>query len=213
MAFVSIPPFLAREPAAPVDPAFVDRWSPRAFAPDPVTRAELAILFEAARWAPSAFNEQPWLFLYAADETHLPRYRELLIPSNRVWADHAPVLAILFARRTLARDGRPNRWATFDCGAAWLSVALQARRLGLFAHAMAGFDQRRAHEVLGVPADRYEAMVAIAIGHHGDAAQLPEPLRARELPNGRHPSAEWAVEGVLPPEFVRPLVVPVIPAA
>ena len=197
---MSIPPIPARTPAAPVAAMFVDRWSPRAFAAEPVTREELATIFEAARWAPSAFNQQPWLFLYAADETHLPAYRALLTASNRTWADHAPVLAVLFAKRTLDRNGAPNRWAAFDCGAAWMSVALQARELGLFAHAMAGFDQARAHETLGVPAERYEALAMIAIGHRGDPTQLPDALRTREMPSGRHPPEHTAVEGVLPAE-------------
>ena len=128
-----------RSPEAEVDPMFPGRWSPRALDPEPLPEEAVASLFEAARWAPSCFNEQPWLFVYGTGEEKLATFLEILREGNRTWAKNAPVLAILFARKTFARNEKPNRWAGLDCGAAWMSLALQARTMGLYAHGMAGF--------------------------------------------------------------------------
>ncbi len=184
-----------REPAADVEPMFVERWSRRAFSARPVSPEILASLFEAARWAPSSRNEQPWLFVYAREPRDLARFRELLVPDNRVWADRVPVLALLFARRA-SRHG-PNRWAPFDAGAAWMALALQAHQVGLSAHAMGGFFEEKVYAALGVPESEYQAMAAIAIGYPGDPAELPEVVRVRERPSGRRPLEEIAVEGRL----------------
>lgn len=187
-----------RIPEAEIDAQFLDRWSPRAFAPDPVSEQQLAALFEAARWAPSCFNEQPWLFLYATEEEDLRRFRSLIVEVNRKWADAAPALVLVFARRHFARNGKPNRHSSFDAGAAWMSLALQARLLGLDTHAMAGFDEDASYEVLAVPRDRFEAIAVIAIGHRGDPGSLPEPLAQKESPNDRRPLSEVAYRGVFP---------------
>jgi len=187
------PSVRGREPEADVEPMFLERWSRRAFSSRPLSRASLATLFEAARWAPSSGNEQPWLFVYAHEPQDLARLRELLVPGNRVWADRAPVLALLFARR--ASSHGPNRWAPFDAGAAWMALALQAHQLGLSAHAMGGFYEEKAYAALGVPESEYQAMAAIAIGYPGDPAGLPEAVRARERPSGRRAIAQIAVEG------------------
>lgn len=152
-------------------------------------------LFEAARWAPSANNEQPWLFLYAGDEPSLARFRPLFVDSNRVWCDRAPVLAFILARRHSAFDGKENRWAQFDTGSAWMSLALQARLLGLYAHAMAGIHREQVYEALNIPRDRYEVMAGLALGYYGDPATLPRALREREYPNERKPLAEVARRG------------------
>ena len=114
---------------------------------------------------------------------------------NGSWARNAPLLAILFARRTFAGNDKPNRWAGFDCGAAWVSLALQARSMGLYAHGMAGFSRERAYELLGVSEADYEAMAAIAVGQYGDRDALPEEMRERETPSGRKPLAEVAIKG------------------
>ena len=169
---------------------FRDRWSPRAFSPTPLTEAEIMSLFEAARWAPSCFNEQPWFFVYGAEGERLQKMRTLLLEGNRRWADKAPFLAILFAKKKFAQGGIKNRHFGFDCGAAWMSLALQARALGLYAHAMAGFKSDESYELLGVDKDEYRAMVAIAVGHYGDPEELTDDLRAMEKPNGRKALAE-----------------------
>ncbi len=184
---------------AEVDPMFPGRWSPRAFDPTPLPEETVASLFEAARWAPSCNNEQPWLFVYGAKGGAAPdeweTFLQILNERNGSWAKNAPVLAILFARRTFARNDKPNRWAGFDCGAAWVSLALQARSMGLYAHGMAGFHPDKAYELLNVPEDEYEAMAAIAVGAYGDREALPEPIREMDEPNDRKPLGEVAVKG------------------
>ena len=182
-----------RVPDAEVNPIFPDRWSPRAFDPEPVPDADLRSLFEAARWAPSCYNEQPWIFLHSTTEAERLKYLSILVAKNREWAKNAPVLAFLFARRSFSMNGKPNRWAAFDCGAAWMSLALQARMLGLYAHGMAGYSPERAYSILGVSEEENEVICAIAIGKYGNRADLPEDLRAMEQPNDRKPLTEVAV--------------------
>ena len=181
-----------RVPASDVDAMFLDRWSPRALSPEPIPEHQRAALFEAARWAPSCYNEQPWLFLYATSTEDRQRFASALLEQNRAWAGRAPLLIFLATRRHFASNGKPNRHAGFDAGATWMALALQARKLGLHAHAMAGFDQDKAHEVLGLPKNQYEIMAAIAVGRRADPAMLPEDLRQFEQPNDRKPPGEVA---------------------
>ena len=188
-----------RVPDAAVNPMFLDRWSPRAFDPTSIPEEDVATMFEAARWAPSCNNEQSWLFVYGSSEKERETFLEILTVKNQRWARNAPVLAILFARRSFARSSKPNRWAGHDCGAAWVSLAFQARMLGLYAHAMAGFSQAKAYELLSVPEEEYEAMTAIAIGAYGDRDALPEDIREREKPNTRKPLAQVAIKGKYEP--------------
>jgi nitroreductase len=184
-----------RTAQANVDPLFLERWSPRAFEPTPLAEETLASLFEAARWAPSCLNEQPWLFVYARSEPDRSRFASVLAESNQTWARQAPVLAFVFARRRFSKNDTPNRWAGFDAGAAWMSLALQARLLGLDTHAMGGFDEERVYEALGVPRDDYQAMAAIAIGRRGPAEGLPDALASRERPSPRKDLSAVAHEG------------------
>ena len=188
-----------RTPDAPVNPMFLERWSPRVFDPTPLPEEDIATLFEAARWAPSCFNEQPWMFVYGTSEEERGTFLEILVEKNRQWAHNAPVLAILFAKRTFAHGGRPNRWAGHDCGAAWVSLAFQARMLGLYAHGMAGFSPAKAYELLNVPEEEYEAMCAIAIGAYGDPEGLPAEAKENEQPNTRKLLADVAVKGKFQP--------------
>ena len=185
----------------PVHELLQKRFSPRVFEDRSVSRETIRKLLEAARWAPSCFNEQPWLFVYGArgddSSQEFDTVLQILNERNQGWAKNASVLAILFARRTFARNDKPNRWAQFDCGAAWVSLALQARSMGLYAHGMAGFYPDKAYELLNVPEDKYEAMAAIAVGQYGDREALPEPVREMDEPNDRKPLAEVAVKGSL----------------
>ena len=187
-----------RTPAVEIDAMFCDRWSPRAFSPEPLTAGELASLFEAARWAPSCFNEQPWLFLYAVSEADRSRYLTALVEKNQAWARQAPLLLFVLARRRFTHSGKENRHAPFDAGAAWVSLAFQARKLGLYAHGMAGFSKERAYEVLGVAEADYDVMAAVAVGRRASPGGLPEELAAKEGPNDRKPAGEIAVEGRFP---------------
>ena len=177
-----------------VDSMFTDRWSPRAFLSDPLPEHQIKTLFEAARWAPSCFNEQPWLFVYATEAEQRRKLASVLVAKNQRWAAECPLLMFVLARRQFKEGGRENRHAPFDAGSAWMSLALQARRLGLYAHAMAGFSLKKAYEVLGVSEDDYLIMAAIAVGRKGDTDQLPEDLRAMESPNVRKPLADVATD-------------------
>lgn len=173
-----------RIPQAAVAPLFVERWSPRAFKPDPVDPAVLDSIFEAARWAPSCFNDQPWLFVYAHTPADLARFRPLLNDWNQQWATTAPVLGFGFARTGFRHNGKPNKWSWFDTGAAWMSLSLQARMHGLYTHGMGGFHAEQVNAALGVPAD-YEVIFAFVIGEVGDPASLPADIAASEAPNDR----------------------------
>ena len=184
-----------RVPEADIDPMFTDRWSPRGFDPEPLTEVQIRQLFEAARWAPSCFNEQPWRFHYATRTADREAYLSALVPRNRLWAERAPLLIFVVARRSFHQSGRDNRHAPFDAGAAWLSLALQARKMGLYAHAMAGFNQRRAYAVLGISEADHHIMAAVAVGRKGSADHLPEEMQAIEAPNARLPLEEIMVEG------------------
>ena len=189
---MSLTPPNPRSSEAEADSMFTDRWSPRAFLPDPLPEHQIQALFEAARWAPSCFNEQPWFFLYATEADDREIFASILLKKNQSWAARAPLLMFAMARRRFLQGGKENRHAPFDTGSAWMSLALQARRMGLYAHAMAGFDLEKAYRVLGVPKADYHIMAAIAVGRKGDAAQLSDDLRQMETPNSRKPLSQVA---------------------
>ena len=182
----------SRVAEAEIDAMFTDRWSPRGFNSDPLPDHQIQALFEAARWAPSCFNEQPWLFVYATKEEDRQKLGTALVAKNQRWALNAPLLIFVLARRNFKEGGRENRHAPFDAGSAWMSLALQARKMGLYAHAMAGFSIDKACKVLGVSPDEYLIMAAIAVGRHDPGADLPEDLARIETPNVRKPLDEVA---------------------
>ena len=181
-----------RIPDWDIDSMFTDRWSPRAFASDPLSEREIQTIFEAARWAPSCFNEQPWRFVYATEPEERAKLVSCLVAKNQLWAGRAPLLMFILARRNFQKTGKENRHAPYDAGAAWMALALQARKLGLYAHAMAGFSQEKAYEVLGASREEYLVMAAIAVGRKTEDSGLPDDLRAMENPNSRKPHAEVA---------------------
>jgi nitroreductase len=180
----------------PIEPLFVDRWSPRAMNGTSLSEQELMPLFEAARWAPSTYNEQEWRFLYARRETpHWPVFFNLLMEANQVWCQHAAVLCVVLSHEVFSRNGQPNPVHTFDTGAAFENLALQGTRMGLVVHGMAGFDREKARRDLRVPAD-YDVEAMIAVGRPGDPDSLPPALREREVPTDRKPIKEFAAEGL-----------------
>ena len=173
------------------------RWSPRAFDERPVDAALLRTLFEAARWAPSSNNEQPWRFLVASKdlEADWTRLLDCLVEGNRRWAARAPVLVLSVASMQFEDDGKPNRHAFHDTGLATENLVLQATAHGLVARQMAGFDVEKARADFNIPPG-YEPVAIIAIGYPGDSAALPERLRERELqPRSRRPIEEWTFLG------------------
>jgi nitroreductase len=179
---------------AEIDAMFTDRWSPRGFFPEPLPAHQILALFEAARWAPSCFNEQPWFFIYATGEEDRRKLGTALVAKNQRWALSAPLLMFVLARRRFKESGRENRHAAFDAGSAWMSLALQARKMGLYAHAMAGFNVDKAYGVLGVSPDEYLIMAAIAVGRRDPQAVLAEDLAQIESPNSRKPLAKVATD-------------------
>jgi nitroreductase len=190
-----------RAPDAEVDRLFVRRWSPRALDPAPLPEETVRTLFEAARWSPSCNNEQPWLFVYGNEPDDRARILGLLAPGNQEWARKAPLLAIVFARKRMGADstGPENYWAFYDCGAAWMALALQARLLGLYAHGMGGFDRDRACAALGVPPGLYAPAAALAAGPYGDFAALSPFNQGRESPSPRRTLAQVAMKGMFTP--------------
>ena len=187
-----------RTAAHTIDPLFLERWSPRAYDESAIGDEDLMSLLEAARWAPSSYNAQPWRFLYARRDTPAwETFLGLLIPFNASWAGRASVLFII-ASDTMMQgpDGslKPSHSHSFDAGAAWENLALQAARLGFHAHGMVGFDIPRAQTELNVP-ERYRIEAAVAVGRQADKSILPEQLQEREVPSDRKPVESFAFEG------------------
>ena len=182
----------------PVEPLFLDRWSSRAFDGRSIPQVDLDTMFDAARWAPSAFNIQPWRFLYAhRDGADWQRFLDLLLPFNAAWAHRAGALVFILSDSlidTPGKDARPSHSHSFDAGAAWALLALQATRLGYIAHGLAGLDLDKTRHELAVP-DRFRIEAGIAIGRRGDPAQLDEVLRTREQASQRRALNDYAAAG------------------
>lgn len=181
----------------PIHDLIAERWSPCAFDGRAVAVADLASLFEAARWAPSAFNEQPWRYLVARreDGEAYARMLSCLMEGNQEWARSAPVLALAVASIKLARNGKPNGKALYDLGQATALLSVEATARGLHVHQMGGILPDRAREVYGVPED-FEAATGLAIGYLGDPAAFPAEIRERDArPRQRRPLGETVWEG------------------
>jgi nitroreductase len=179
----------------PIDKIFVDRWSPRAMSGETIAEQDLMVLFEAARWAPSSFNNQPWRILYARrDSEHWPLFLNLLVESNRIWAEKAAALLLFISKTTFDHNGRPARTHSYDTGAAWENLALQAMLRGYVAHGMQGFDYERARTALKIP-DDYQVEAMAAVGMPGPRESLLEKLQAKETPNDRRPVSQSICEG------------------
>jgi nitroreductase len=173
------------------------RWSPRAFSERSVERALLARLLEAARWAPSSYNEQPWAFIVGTKEQpdEFARVLRCLVTGNQTWARSAPVLMLTVAHLTFTRNGTPNRHAFHDVGAAMAQLTVQATAEGLFVHQMAGILPDEARRTFAIP-DGWEAVAGVALGYLGDPATLSEELRKREAaPRERKPLKDFVFSG------------------
>ena len=163
-----------------VDKQFFSRWSSRAFDGSEVTRDQVEILLEAARWTPSSYNEQPWKIYYHETKEQKEVFLSLLVEGNQGWAKDAGAIFFIAAKRLLEKTGKQNKHYAFDTGAAWMSLALQAHAMELNAHAMGGFDEERAYEVLSVPKEDYEIFAAIAVGKPTQGALNEEERTARK---------------------------------
>jgi nitroreductase len=172
-------------------PLILERWSPRAFADRDVSPADLRIIFEAARWAPSSYNEQPWRFFvgHRNSDTY-NKIADALVPSNQAWAMHAPVLILGVSRTRFSHNESPNNYASHDLGAATVLITLQAALLGIATHQMAGFDWVKAREAFEIP-EIYAMGSVMAMGYHGEISDLPERFQAQEqAPRSRKPLSE-----------------------
>jgi nitroreductase len=184
-------------PDYPIHEPLAERWSPYAFDDRPVPAAEWRALFEAARWAPSSFNEQPWRYLVATKDDPEPFQRLLscLVEGNQIWAQAAPVLALGVVSLRFARNGQDNRAAVHDLGLAAGNLLVEATVRGLFVHHMIGILPDKAREIYGIP-EGFEAWTGLAIGYRGDPARLPARLRERDLtPRQRKPLREFVFSG------------------
>lgn len=173
------------------------RWSPRAFADKPVENEKLSRIFEAARWAASAYNEQPWRFIVAAkgDENYKKVF-DGFHEFNQVWLKSAPVIFFIIAKKTFSHDGNPNGWSVYDAGQAAANLSIQATAEGLHVHQMAGILKDKIVEIFNIP-DDFVPVTGFGLGYLGSPDILPEPLKQRELaervrkPIGEIVFSEW----------------------
>ena len=173
----------------------LDRWSPRAMTGESISTHELLRLFEAARWAPSSYNEQPWRALYARRDTeHWPTFLGLLVEGNKTWAKDAAALVVFISRKNSAHNEKPNVTHSYDCGAAWENFALQGFSQGLVVHGMVGFDSDCARTELKIP-DAFHVEAMAAVGKPGAREGLPEKLQKAESPNDRREISASVCEG------------------
>ena len=192
--------FESRTSDQPIEKVFLERWSPRAMTGEAMPPAALAAMFEAARWAPSSYNSQPWRFLYAHNGTpQFAKILNLLVPGNQPWAKDASVLIVAISKLMMMARGNEvaSHSHAFDTGAAWENLALQALHMGWHTHGMTGIDYPRATTELKVP-DGYRVEAAIAIGKIADKSKLPEGYQAMEAPSGRNPVSSFAFDTDFP---------------
>jgi nitroreductase len=190
--------FLNRESTYPILPLILSRVSYRAFSEERLTEDELMALFEAARWAPSSYNNQPWRFVYARrGEKEWDTLFNVLIDVNKSWCNKADTLVAVISRNTFEHNNKPARTSHFDTGSAWMSLALEAHSKNILTHAMEGFDYDALKKNLQIP-DHFTVEAMIARGKLGNKEELPEELRKREVPSTRKPLTEIIAKGAFP---------------
>jgi nitroreductase len=178
-----------------INSIFVNRWSPRSMTGEEIDEEVLMSLFEAARWAPSSFNNQPWRFIYSKrEDSEWTKFLDLLVEGNKIWAKDAGVLVVVISRKNFEYNEKPSITHQFDTGAAWENLALEASIRGIVAHGMQGFDYHKARVDLSIP-DLFDIMAMIAIGKRGPLENLPPKLQQVEKPNDRTSLKEIIMEG------------------
>jgi nitroreductase len=186
----------SRKSTYPINPLILNRWSPRAMTGEELENEEIMPLFEAARWAPSSYNNQPWRFIYAKRNTgHWDRLFNLLADGNKTWAKNSALLVAVISRKNFEYNEKPARTYQFDAGSAWENLALEAFSRGLVAHGMQGFDYDKARVDLEIPPD-FEIMAMIAIGKKGPRESLPTELQKKEKFTDRKPLKDIVMEGI-----------------
>lgn len=184
-----------RKPDYPIDPLILNRWSPRSFSSEEIKDPILFSLFEAARWAPSSYNGQPWRFIYAKRNTpSFEKFVSFLVEFNQQWASKAAVLGVIASRKTFEKNNKPSITHAFDTGAAWENLCLEGTSRGLVVHGMQGFDYEKAKKELKIP-DDYEVHAMFALGKRGQKEQLSPDLQQKETPSQRKHITEFAFEG------------------
>ncbi len=184
-----------RESKYPIDQLFLNRWSPRAMSGEEIEDELLMTLFEAARWAPSSYNAQPWRFIYAKKKTaQFQTMFDALVEFNQSWCKNAALLCVVISRKNFEKNEKPAKTHSFDAGAAWENLALQGSLLGLVVHGMQGFDYEKIKKDLGVPVS-YEVEAMFAVGKPGNPEELPEEAKKKEFPSTRKPLEEIIMEG------------------
>jgi len=185
----------SRQPTFPINSLLLNRWSPRSMTGEEMDDDTMMSLFEAARWAPSSYNNQPWRFIYAKrNSPYWNRLFDLAAEPNKVWAKNAALIVVVVSNKHFDINGKYSITHQYDAGAAWENLALEASARGLVAHGMQGFDYERARADLGIP-DSFDVMAMIAIGKRGPKENLPTNLQEKEVPNGRKPLTEIVMEG------------------
>src|SRR3989338_7647285 len=184
-----------RKPEHKINPLILSRWSPRSMTGEEISDEELMSLFEAARWAPSSYNNQPWRFIYAKRNTnHWGRLFSLMVEFNQSWTKNAAVLVAVISKKIFDHNNQPSVTHSFDTGAAWENLALQAESMGLVTHGMQGFDYEKAKKELEIPED-YSVEAMVAIGKRGRKEDLPKEMQEREIPSERKPLKDIIMEG------------------
>jgi len=191
----------SRKSSYPINPLILNRWSSRAMTGEDLDNDEIMSLFEAARWAPSSYNNQPWRFIYAKRNTeHWEILFNLLVDGNKVWAKKSALLVVVISRKNFENNEKPARTHQFDTGSAWENLALEAFSRGLVAHGMQGFDYDKARIDLEIP-DDFEVMAMIAIGKKGSREDLPPELQEKEKLTDRKPLKDIVMEGIYHKRF------------
>ncbi len=193
-----------RLPEYPIHPLLFTRWSARAMSGEGLTDDELMPLFEAAKWAPSSYNSQPWRFIYARRESKSwNTFFDLLVPFNQQWAQHAAALVVILSYRYLEHNGKPSNTHSFDTGAAWQNLCLEGHARKLVVHGMEGFDRERTYAALHIPKE-YSIEAMAAVGKPGKVAQLPlEKMQHAEKPKGRNPLSSFVMCGSFQGEVLK----------
>ena len=184
-----------RQSSFKINPLILNRWSPESMTGEELDDETVMSLFEAARWAPSSYNNQPWRFIYAKRNTpYWSNLFDLLAEPNKVWAKDAALLIVVLSGKNFDHNGKYSITHQYDTGAAWENLALEASTRDLVAHGMQGFDYQKARLDLGVP-DTFDVMAMVAVGKTGPKENLPINLQGKEIPNDRKPLEKITMEG------------------
>lgn len=180
-----------KEQAHPnTDSLFIERWSPRSFKKTEIPQEIRDTLFDAARWSPSAFNEQPWRIFVSNSDDDFERFLSLVAEQNQVWVKDASILGFMIAKNHSSHNNELNPWAIYDCGFFWASFTFQARKLGLFTHALAGIKHEEVYKEFDIPKDKYTVIAGFAIGEIDTPDKVPEDIQKREAPTPRKDLSE-----------------------